>query len=116
MNILGDIWDPVIVRGEHVKIGNDEKALVLILELYSIRQSTNVVAEMELTCRTIPGQDPFFHEKIVTGMKVRMKTIAAMIPQITRAAPIGSSSFNVGGCRNPAIHLSTSSMPLKKSH
>ena len=64
-----------------VIVGDDEEALVLVLQPHPVRQRTDVVAQMEIACRAITRKDAFsFHHVsvFVTSQVVRRLNLRQM--------------------------------------
>ncbi len=50
---------PLWLRGQGMEIGNDEKALVFVLEPDAVLKRAYIVTQMHIACWPIAGQDPF---------------------------------------------------------
>jgi hypothetical protein len=59
--IFGDSKDTLFVRlgSQHVQIGNQEETFVLILEGEAMAMAANKVAQMELACGPVAGENSF---------------------------------------------------------
>lgn len=53
---LGDIFTGRL-GGEHVQVGDNEEALVALLERYAVGKRTDIVAEVELAGGAVAGED-----------------------------------------------------------
>ena len=59
--VLGDLQNALLVRlgGQHVQVGDQEEALVLVLQRQPVAVAADIVAEMQLAGRPVAGQDAF---------------------------------------------------------
>jgi hypothetical protein len=58
MRNLGLVW----LGGQHVQIGDDEQAIVFVLQAHPILQGAYVMPQVKLACWPVTCQNPFsFH-------------------------------------------------------
>src|SRR5215470_4907481 len=56
----GDVL-PAVLRGEHVQVGDDEEALVPLVQPDPVGQAADVVAQVQPPGRAVPGQHAWCH-------------------------------------------------------
>jgi hypothetical protein len=56
---VADDAGAVVARGQRVPVGDEEEALVLVLEFHPVLQHPVVVTEVQLTGRSHAGKDAF---------------------------------------------------------
>src|SRR3989304_3926468 len=93
-------------------VGQEEKALVLILQAHAVRQRPDVVPQVEFAGGAIPGEEPSFLHAEIPPFKSALTAASGCAPT-PRSAHNPKSTRSVRASSRAAIN-STASAPIAR--